>query len=85
MEEELNVYQRNDGTLARFFSEKQMMQMFAKVGFQNALNGTKEGGGEEQEEEKKKGSAVERVLFTQTNRKKNIEIKRAFLEGRFVK
>ena len=85
MEEELNVYQRNDGTLARFFSEKQMIQMFAKVGFQNALNGTKEGGREEQEEEKKKGSAVERVLFTQTNRKKNIEIKRAFLEGRFVK
>jgi ubiquinone/menaquinone biosynthesis C-methylase UbiE len=85
MEEELNVYQRNDGTLARFFSEKQMMHMFAKVGFQNAINGTKEGGGEEQEEEKKKGSAVERVLFTQTNRKKNIEIKRAFLEGRFVK
>jgi ubiquinone/menaquinone biosynthesis C-methylase UbiE len=89
MEEERDAYRRNDGTLALFFSEKQMMQMFAKVGFQNAANGEEKGEEEddkrERREEKKEGSAVERVLFTQTNRKKKVEITRAFLEARFVK
>jgi len=89
MEEERDAYRRNDGTLARFFSEEQMTQMFAKVGFQNAANGEEKEGEEDDKgewgEEKKEGSAVERVMFTQTNRKKKVEITRAFLEARFVK
>ena len=71
MEEEREAYRRKDGTLARFFSERQMMEMFTRVGFKKR--------------EEKEGSTVKRVVFTQTNRKKNIEIARAFLEGRFVK
>ncbi len=71
MKEEREAYRRKDGTLARFFSERQMMEMFTRVGFKKR--------------EEKEGSTVKRVVFTQTNRKKNIEIARAFLEGRFVK
>ena len=71
MEDEREAYRRSDGTLARFFSERQMMEMFTRVGFKKR--------------EEKEGSTVKRVVFTQTNRKKNIEIARAFLEGRFVK
>ena len=80
MEEEREAYRRKDGTLARFFSEKQMMEMFTRVGFKKReeKEGSKERAGGE-------GSTVKRVVFTQTNRKKNIEIARAFLEGRFVK
>ena len=55
-----------------------MMEMFTRVGFKKREE--KEGRREEGE-----GSTVKRVVFTQTNRKKNIEIARAFLEGRFVK
>ena len=33
MEEEREAYRRKDGTLARFFSERQMMEMFTRVGF----------------------------------------------------
>jgi len=84
MEDEREAYRRSDGTLARFFSERQMMEMFTGVGFQEAASGEEDGVGEEREE-RKKGSAVERVLFTQANRKMNVEITRAFLEGRFVK
>ena len=80
MKEEREAYRRKDGTLARFFSEKQMMEMFTRVGFKKReeKEGSKERAGGE-------GSTVKRVVFTQTNRKKNIEIARAFLEGRFVK
>ena len=84
MEDEREAYRRSDGTLARFFSERQMMEMFTGVGFQEAASGEEDGVGEEREE-RKEGSAVERVLFTQANRKMNVEITRAFLEGRFVK
>tara|TARA_B100000475_G_C14987981_1_gene311097 strand:- start:198 stop:926 length:729 start_codon:yes stop_codon:yes gene_type:complete len=84
MEDEREAYRRSDGTLARFFRERQMMEMFTGVGFQEAASGEEDGVGEEREE-RKEGSAVERVLFTQANRKMNVEITRAFLEGRFVK
>ena len=77
MEDEREAYRRSDGTLARFFSERQMMEKFTGVGFQEEASGE---GNEEKNEERKEGSAVERVLFTQANRKMNAKSRERFLK-----